>query len=182
MFFPSAVGGHSNLMLSWHVLTWGMYSGEIDIKISMILMDHPLSQKYIWLYFQLLTGRTVLRAFWESSSCINIISSVAQLCPTLCNPMNCSTPGFPVLTNSWSLLKLMSIALVMPSNHILCHPLFLLPSIFPRIRVFLNESVLCIRWPKYQSFSFSISPSNEYSGLISFKIHWFDLLVVQGTL
>ena len=134
MFFPSAVGGHSNLMLSWHVLTWGMYSGEIDIKISMILMDHPLSQKYIWLYFQLLTGRTVLRAFWESSSCINIISSVAQLCPTLCNPMNCSTPGFPVLTNSWSLLKLMSIALVMPSNHILCHPLFLLPSIFPNIR------------------------------------------------
>ena len=82
-----------------------------------------------------------------------------------------------------SLLKLMSIELMMPSNHlILCHPLFLLPSIFPRIMVFSNELALCIRWPKYWSFSFSISPSNEYSGLISFRIYWFDLLAVQGTL
>ena len=87
------------------------------------------------------------------------------------------------ITNSWSLLKLMSIELVMPSNHlILCHPLFLLPSIFPSIRVFSSESVLRIRWPKYWSFSFSISPCNEYSGLISFRIDWFDLLAVQGTL
>ena len=87
------------------------------------------------------------------------------------------------ITNSHSLLKLTSIKLVMPSNHlILCHPLLLLPSIFPSIRVFSNESVLCIRWPKYWSFSFSISPSNKYSGLISFKIDWFDLLAVQGTL
>ena len=87
------------------------------------------------------------------------------------------------ITNSWSLLKLMSIELVMPSNHlILCRPLLLLPSIFPSIRVFSNESALCIRHPKYWSFSFSISPSNEYSGLISFRIDWFDLLVVQGTL
>ena len=86
------------------------------------------------------------------------------------------------ITNSRSLLKLMSIESMMPSNHlILCHP-FLLPSIFPSIRVFSNESVLCIRWPKYWSFSFSISPSNEYSGLISFRIDWFDLLAVQGTL
>ena len=86
-------------------------------------------------------------------------------------------------TNSWSLLKLMSIKSVMPSNHlILCHPFILLPSIFPTIRVFSNESVLCIRWPKYWSFSFSISPSNEYSGLISFRRDWFDLLAVQGTL
>ena len=77
----------------------------------------------------------------------------------------------------------MSIESMMPSNHlILCHPLLLLPSIFPSIRVFSNESVLCIRWPKYWSFSFSISPSNEYSGLISFRIDWFDLLAVQGTL
>ena len=83
----------------------------------------------------------------------------------------------------WILLKLMSIELVMPSNHlILCHPLLLLPTIFPRIRVFSNESTLCIRWPEYWSFSFSISPSREYSGLISFKIDWFDLLSVQGTL
>ena len=87
------------------------------------------------------------------------------------------------ITNSWSLLKLMSIELGMPSNHlILCHPLLLLPSIFPSIRVFSNESVLRIRWPKYWSFSFSISPSNEYSGLISFRMDWLDLLAVQGTL
>ena len=87
------------------------------------------------------------------------------------------------ITNSWSLLKLMSIEAVMPSNHlILCRPLLLLPSIFPSIRVFSNESVPCIRWPKYWSFSFSISPSNEYSGLISFRVDWMDLLAVQGTL
>ena len=96
--------------------------------------------------------------------------------------MDCSTPGFPI-TNSQSLLKLMSIESVMPSNHlILCHPLLLPPSIFPSIRVLSKESVLCIRWPKYWSFSFSISPSNDYSGLISFRIHWLDLLAVQGTL
>ena len=87
------------------------------------------------------------------------------------------------ITNFWSLLKLMSIELVIPSNHlILCHPLLLLPSIFPSIRVFFNEWVLRIRWPKYWSFSFSISPSNEYSGLISFRIYWLNLLAVQGTL
>ena len=81
------------------------------------------------------------------------------------------------ITNSWSLLKLMSTELVMPSNYlILCHPLLLPPSVFPSIRVFCSESVLCIRWPKYWSFSFSISPSNEYSGLTSFRIDWFDLL------
>ena len=87
------------------------------------------------------------------------------------------------ITNSWSLLTLMPIELVMPSSHlILCCPLLLLPSIFPSIRVFSHESVLPIRWPKYWRFSFSISPSNEYSGLISFKIDWLGLLAVQGTL
>ena len=87
------------------------------------------------------------------------------------------------ITNSWSLFKLTSIESVMPSNHlILCCPLLLLLSIFPSIRVFSNESVLCIRWPKYWSFSFSISPSNEYSALISFRMDWLDLLAVQGTL
>ena len=86
-------------------------------------------------------------------------------------------------TVSWSLLKLMSIVSMIPSNYlILCHRFLLLPSIFPSIRVFSNELALCIRWPKYWSFSFSISPSNEYSGLISFRIDWFDLLTVQGTL
>ena len=87
------------------------------------------------------------------------------------------------ITNSWSLLKLMSIKLVLPSNHlILCHSLFLLPSICLSIRVFSDESALLIRWPKYRSFSFSINPSNEYSGLISFRMDWLDLLAVQGTL
>ena len=87
------------------------------------------------------------------------------------------------ITNLWSLLKLMSIESVMPSNHLIfCRPLLLLPSIFPTIRVFSSESALCIRWPKYWSSSFSISPSNEYSGLISFRIDWFDLLAVQRTL
>ena len=87
------------------------------------------------------------------------------------------------ITTSQTLLKLMSIESVMPSNHlILCHPLLLLPSIFPSIRVFPNDSALHIRWPKYWSFSFSISPSDEYSGLISFRIDWLDLLAVQGTL
>ena len=87
------------------------------------------------------------------------------------------------ITNSWHMLKLMSIESVMPSNLlILCHPLLLLPSIFPSFRVFSNESVLHIRWPDYWSFSFSISPSNEYAGLISFRMDWLDLLAVQGTL
>ena len=87
------------------------------------------------------------------------------------------------IINSWSLLKLMSIKSVMPSNHlILCRPLLLPPSVFSSIRVFSCESVVCIRWPKYWSFSFSISPSSEYSGLISFRMYWLDLLAVQGTL
>ena len=112
-----------------------------------------------------------------------VISLVTQFCPTLCNPMDCSTLGFPVLHISWSLLKLMSIETVMPSNYlVICCPLFLLPSVFPSIRVFSNKSFLLIRWPKCCSFSFSISPSSEYSGLISFRIDQFDLLAVQGTL
>ena len=107
-------------------------------------------------------------------------SSVAQSCLTLCNPMDCVYQASLSITNSQSLLKLMSIELVMPSNHlILCRPLLLLSSIFADIRVFSNESVLCIRWPEYWSFSFSISPCNEYSGLISFRIDWLYLLAVQ---
>ena len=106
-----------------------------------------------------------------------VFSSVVQSCPTLCDPMDCSTSGFRVHPQ---LLK--SIASVMPSNHlILCRPLLLLPSIFPSIRVLSNESVLCIRWPKYWSFSFNVSPSIEYSGMISIRMDWLDLLAVQGT-
>ena len=104
------------------------------------------------------------------------LSSVAKSCPTLCDPMDCSTPGLPVhrqlpeFTHTWV------------GDAILCRPLLFLPSIFPSIRVFSNESALRIRWPKYCSFSFSTSPSNEYSGLISFRMDCFDLLAVQGTL
>ena len=135
-----------------------------------------------------------------------ILSSVVQSCPTLCNPMNHSMPGLPAAaaaaakslqscltlcnpidgsppTNSQSPPKPMSIELVMPSNQlILCHPLLLLHSIFPSIRNFSNESALCIRWPKYWSVIFNISPSNEHPGLISFRMDWLDLLAVQGTL
>ena len=107
-------------------------------------------------------------------------SSVAQSCPTLCTPSTAVCQASLSITNSQSLLKLMSLKLVMPSSHlILCCPLLLLPSIFPSIRVFSNESVLCIRWPKYWSSSFSISPCKEYSGLTSFRIDWFDLLAVS---
>ena len=115
--------------------------------------------------------------------------SLTQSCPTLCKPRDCSTPGLPVhhqaslfITNSWSPPQSMSVESVIPSNHlILCHPLLNL-SIFPSIRVFPNESALCIRWSKYWRFSFNISPSNEYSGVISFRMVWLDLLAVQGTL
>ena len=108
----------------------------------------------------------------------------SQVYPTLCDPMDCRIPGLALFNaNSRSLLKLISIESVMPSNHlILCRPLLLLASIFPRIRVFSNESALCIRWPKYWSFSFNISPSNEYLKLISFRMDRLDLLAVQGTL
>ena len=101
----------------------------------------------------------------------------------LATPLTAARQASQSINNSWSLLKLMSIEPVMPSNHlILCHPLLLLPSIFPSIRVFSNGSVFLIKWPKYWSFSFRISPSNEYSGLIFFTMDWLDLFAVQGTL
>ena len=110
-------------------------------------------------------------------------TSVAQSCPTVWDPTDCSTPGHPSITNSQNLLKLKSIELVMPSNHlIICRPLLLPPSIFPSIRVFSNESAFPIGWPKCWSFRFNVSPSNEYSGLISFMVDWLDLLAVQETL
>ena len=110
-------------------------------------------------------------------------SSVAQSYPTLCDPINRSTPGLLPITNSWSSLRLTSIESVMPSSHlILCRPLLLLPPIPPNIRVFSSESTLRMRWPKYWSFSFSIIPFKEIPGLISFRVDWLDLLAVQGTL
>ena len=117
-----------------------------------------------------------LRIFYIYCCC-----SVTQPCPTICDPMDCSTLAFPVLHYLPEFAQIMSIELMMPSNHlILCHPILLLSLIFPSIRVFSNELAFCIRWPNY--WSFSISSSNEYSGLISFRIDWFDLLAVQGTL
>ena len=119
------------------------------------------------------TPASLSKGKWTAVVAAQLLSHVR-----LCNPMDSQFS-----TISQSLLKLISIELVMLSNHlILCHPLLLLPSVFPSIRVFSNEPVLRIRWPKYWSFSFSISPSNEYSGLISFRIDWFDLLAGQGTL
>ena len=110
-------------------------------------------------------------------------SSVAQLCPTLCDPVNHSTPSLPVHHQLPEFTQSASIKSVMPSSHlILCHPFLLLPPIPPSIRVFSNESTLRMRWPKYWSFSFSIIPSKEHPGLISFKMDWLDLLAVQGTL
>ena len=118
-----------------------------------------------------------------SLHCFLQFSSVAQSCLTLTTPWTVACQAFQSITNSRSSLKLMSIESVMPSNHlILCHPLLLLPSIFSGIRVFSIESTLCMRWPKYWSFSFNISASNEYSSLTSFRMDWFDFLAVQGTL
>ena len=120
-----------------------------------------------------------------NSTLLPIISSVQSLihAQLFATPWIAACQASLSVTNSWSLLKLMIIESVMPSNHlILCHPCLLLPSIFPSIRVFSNEPVLRIRWPKYWSSSFSISPSSEYSGLISFRMDWLDLLAVQGTL
>ena len=125
-------------------------------------------------------SRTRLNKF--SRVCVYQFSSVAQLCLTLCDSVDCSTPGFPVYHHLPELTQTHGHWVGDPSNHlILCRP-FLPPLIFPSIRVFSKDLVLCIRWPKYWSFSFSISPSNEYSGLISFRMDWLDLLAVQRTL
>ena len=125
-------------------------------------------------------------ALWRrglSGRCESQFSSVVQSCRLFATPWIAAWQASLSITNSQSLLKLTSIESVIPSDHlILCHPFLLQPSIFPSIRVFTNESVLRIRWPKYWSFSFNISPSNEYSGLISFRMDWLDLLAVQGTL
>ena len=126
--------------------------------------------------------RCMERVTWKLTFSSVQFSSVTQSCPTLCDPMNCSTPGLPV-HHQLPEFKLMSIEAVMPSSHlILCHPLLLLPPIPPSIRLFSNESTLLMKWPKYWSFSFSISPSIEHPGLISFRMDWLYLLAVQETL
>ena len=126
---------------------------------------------------------SLLENIVDCLSCIIVCCSVAQSYPTLCTPWTAALQASLSFTISWSLLKLMSIESMMPSNHlILCHPLLLLPSVFPSSRVFSNESAICISWPKYWSFSIGISSSSEYSRLISFRIDWLNLLAIQGTL
>ena len=131
--------------------------------------------KYVWVFYV----DSLIYLFLPLVSSVQLLSHVRLFV----TPWTAACQASLSITKFQSLFKLMSIRSVMPSNHLtLCHPLLLLPSIFPSIRVFSNESVLHIRWPKYWSFSFSISPSNGYSGLISFRIDWFDLLAVRGTL
>ena len=172
-----AVSKNQRLLLSHggSCLAWGLKSMNSRVELSWINWLYDLGK------MPNLPGQHFLhlkcRGNWENSGCC---CSVTQSCPTLFDPMNCSTLLSFII--SQSLLKLMSVESMMPSNHLtLFCPLLFLLSIFPSIRIFSNESVL-IKWPNYWNFSFSISPSNEYSGLISFRIDWFDLLAVQGTL
>jgi len=158
-------------ILAWRI-QWTEEPGRLQ---SMGLQKSDMTEwlSTMWEIFLLYSRKLDLGLCW----------SVAQSCPTLCDPMNHSRQASLSITNSQCPLKPMSIESVMPSNHlILCRPLLLLPSIFPSIRVFSNESALHTRWPKYWSFSFNISPTNEHPGLISFRMDWLDLLVVRGTL
>ena len=148
------------------------------LYIKVILLKGTI-QWFFKIYWNAVDLQCWVRCRWTAEWFISL-SSVAQSCSTLCDPWTAARQASLSITNSRSLPKLMSIKSVMPSSHlILCHPLLLLPSIFPNIRVFSNESALWIRWPKYQSFSFNIGPSNEHPGLISFKMDWLDLLAVH---
>ena len=158
----------------------------VSVPVSQsVPFPHPLSVSYVSvLPLCLCFANKIISVICFQISHIPIYCcSAPQSSLTSCDPMNCSAPGSLSFAISWSLRTLVPIESVMPSHHlVLCCPLLLLPSVFPSIRVFSNESVLHIRWPKDWSFSFSSSPSNEYSGLISFRMNWFDLLAVQGTL
>ena len=156
-----------------HVVVWQKPTQLCKVIILQLKINLKIHQEDIKI------KATVNISSFNQFSSVQLLSHV-QLFET---PWTAARQASLSITNSWTLLKLMSIKLVMPSNYlILCRPLLFLPSIFLSIRVFSNESVLHIRWSKYWSFRFSISPSNEYSGLISFRIDWFDLLAVQGTL
>ena len=145
----------------------------------------PIHKKNIfWIVIQNAnSSQLYVDIFWEKSiGRGNSVQFSHSVVSDFVTPWTAARQASLSFTNSWTLLKLVPIESVMPFNHLfLCRPLLLLPSIFPSIRVFSNKSVLRIRWPKYWSFSFSISPSNEYSGLLSFRIDWLDLLAVQGT-
>ena len=166
----------------------------LEALLCQVELDFPPELSFFILVFPIFIAYLFFSTWTIVSICLasgkNVIfivitfcCSVAQLCPTLCNPMDYSMPGFPVLHHLTELAQTPVIELVMPSNHlVLCRPLLLLPLVFSSIRVFSNELALRIRWSKYWSFSFSMSPSNEYSGLISFRMNWLDLLAGQGTL
>ena len=168
-------------------LPWGsglsLLWENLCVMILLQFVGHPPGGYRTWVYYCPPTVLLWLLCHWIQDNILGqSVQSLSHVRP-LANPWTTTCQASLSITNSWSFLKCMPIELVMPSNHlILCHPLLLLTSIFPSIRVFSNESVLHIRWPEYWSFSFSISPSNEYSGLISFRIEWFDLFAVQGTL
>ena len=165
-----------------------LYLSNLLYSVSHIWATEPFRKSYTLVWWNGLVGFLMQSSFFKTQSgylTIFQFSSVQSVSHVrlFVTPWTAARQASLSITNFLSLPKLMSIEWVMPSNHlILCHPLLLLPSIFPSIKVFLNESALCIRWPKYWSSSFNISPSNEYSGLISFRIDWLDLLAVQGTL
>ena len=169
-FFQSTLGGLWSYLIS--LVLFGLLRGNDRVNLLLPAFFHLLYCCPLASFFH-------ITVFPPQFSSVQFLSCV-QLFVT---PWTAACQASLSIINSQSLLKLMSIESVMPSNHlILCHPLLLLPSIFPSIRVFSNESTLQIKWPKYWSFRFSISPSNEYSGLISFRMDWLDLLAVQGTL
>ena len=172
----------SLFLLQQIFLTQELNQGLLHCRQILYCMSHEDSPKIMSIHWRFCILNVPHRILLCNAMVVSLVQLHHPVMSDFCNPMDCSTPGFLSITNSQSLLKLTSIESVMPSNHlILCHPLLLLPSIFPSIRIFYNESVLCIM-PKNWSFSFSISLSNEYSGLISFRIDWLDVLVVQRTL
>ena len=173
---PNSIAGHA-------ISTWNSV-GSKPYLLLILLYDHRplfLSEFWIWILKSLL----YLVSYYPKLFLLNIayqFCSVAQSCPTLCDSIDCSMPGLLVHHQLPEFAQTYAYS-VMPSNHlILCCSLLLLPSVFPSIRVYSNESVLWIRWPKYWNFSFNISPSNEHPGLISFRMDWLDLLAVQVTL
>ena len=177
-FFPTLVYFcYFNSLFSFYIL-WPLQLEFVRDSFNIQPFITRSSIGFVWRCYLFNTLESILMF------CVRWCCSVIQSRPTLCNPMDCSTSGFPVHHQLPELiLKLMSIELVMPSNHrVRCRPLLLLPSDIPSITVFSHESVLHIRWPKNWGFSFNISPFNEYSELVSFRMDWLDLLAVQGTL
>ena len=171
----------------FHIHTVLLYQSQWYFWKYWILKTSTLNTlKVLFYFFAQVIHSLLLKvcSFDKTNSGLSVhFSSVVQSCPTLCDPMNRSMPGLPSIINSRSSPRLTSIESVMPSSHlILCRPLLLLPPNPPSIKVFSNESTLHMRWPKYWSFSLSISPSKEHPGLISFRMDWLDLLAVQGTL